>query len=322
MQKISIYMNPKASSASKSHWRQEIENSLFRSELNFKNPQNIEELNINLEEDIKNEVSAIISIGGDGTVNTLIQKIANENIGLLVIPAGTANDLACELGNNGKLRNVINCIRNKEHRSIDLIEINGRLMATNGGIGLGGSVASQINDLRKKYPMFKNLMKHSGKGIYGLFAAGHLFSQRLEQYKFKIECDEFTGIVEPTSLLVNNQPTLAGTFNIAPNTSNQDGKFNVSLFNHTSRSKLASCLLKISEGKTVASDPELISFETSNLKITNLSKETKTPMFFGDGEIFGENEEWNIGIRPSSLKVFAMDAEKSLVNMSTEVSLS
>ena len=99
MQKITIYLNKQASNTSYSHWKKRITRQLFRSELIFRTPSSIEELNKNLQEDIQNKVDAIISVGGDGTSNILIQNMANTDIGLLVIPAGTANDLASELSN-------------------------------------------------------------------------------------------------------------------------------------------------------------------------------------------------------------------------------
>ena len=64
-----------------------------------------------LQEDIQNKVDAIISVGGDGTANTLIQNMANTDVGLLVIPAGTANDLASELSDPKDIEKIIQCVR-------------------------------------------------------------------------------------------------------------------------------------------------------------------------------------------------------------------
>ena len=93
MQKITVYLNKKASNTSYNHWKKKITRQLFRSHLIFKTPSSIEELNQSLKEDIEEKVDAIISVGGDGTANTVIQNIAGFGGSLLVIPAGTANDL-------------------------------------------------------------------------------------------------------------------------------------------------------------------------------------------------------------------------------------
>src|SRR6185437_15675058 len=39
-------------------------------------------------------IKSVTVIGGDGTINTVIQSIANTNIALAVLPAGSGNDTA------------------------------------------------------------------------------------------------------------------------------------------------------------------------------------------------------------------------------------
>ena len=171
MQEIAVYLNSRAGKADAGVWEKEILRCLFRSSVTFRRPDSIDELRDNLEFDIKRRVDSIISVGGDGTANTLIQKLAGENIGLLVIPGGTANDLAAELGTKHSIRHALSQIRARQTKKIDLISVNGQLMATNGGIGFGGRVANQINEMRKKIPLFKTFMKYSGRSVYSFFAA-------------------------------------------------------------------------------------------------------------------------------------------------------
>ena len=99
MQNISVYLNQRASHTSFKYWKNSIDKSLFRSDITYRTPKDLEELRLNLLADIEGKKDAIVSVGGDGTVNTLIQSLAGKDIGLLVMPGGTANDLATALGN-------------------------------------------------------------------------------------------------------------------------------------------------------------------------------------------------------------------------------
>lgn len=325
MQNISVYLNQRASHTRFGFWKEQIDNSLFRSTITYRTPNDLEELKNNLVYDIDKKCDAIVSVGGDGTVNTLIQTLAGSDIGLLVMPGGTANDLASELGHKTSVKNVTHFIRNNEFKHIDLININGNYMATNGGLGMGSSVAGKINEIRKSYPTFKKLMKLGGKSIYSFFILSELTSKKLPTYKFKVTSKEFTGVVESPILMVNNQPHLAGTFNIAPNTRHDDGKFNVTILKHKTHKNFVQCCYKMAMGEYPYSDPDLISFETDAIKIENLEPHREIP-FFGDGEVFKNNEEnphiWDIKACPRSLKVYTKDDEKSLVSLCNEVNLS
>lgn len=315
-------MNQRASNGGGQFWRRQFDRSLFRSERFYREPETFEELKKQLKKDIQEiKVDAMISVGGDGTVNTLIQSLAGTSIGLLVIPAGTANDLARELGNTKSLKELISCIRNDEYKYIDLINVNGRYMATNGGLGIGGEVARKINEIRLRFPTFKKLMKLSGKRVYSLFIAKEIMGLDYQNQRFHIESEEFTGEVQSAALLINNQPMVAGSLNMAPNTSNTDGTFNITIIKHRTKQKLMRCMLMLAAGYYPSNDPDFISFETKAIKIRPLER-TNSTSFFGDGEVFQrEALEYEITLAPKALKVYTPCKERSLVSLCNEVSI-
>ncbi len=325
MQNISVYLNQRASHSNFGYWKEQIDKSLFRSAITYRTPKDLIELQENLERDIDQECDAIVSVGGDGTVNTLIQSLAGKEVGLLVMPGGTANDLASELGHKKSVKKVTHFIRNNEYKYIDLIKVNGNYMATNGGLGMNASVASNINKIRKSFPIFKKLMKFSGKSIYSFFIVNELTSMKLPSYKFKVTSKEFTGVVDSPLLMINNQPCLASTFNVAPETRHDDGKFNVTILKHKSHKSFIQCCYKMAIGEYPYADSDIISFETDSITIENMNPEKEIP-FFGDGEVFENSKEntqkWEVSICPRSLKVYTQDDEKSLVSLCNEVNLS
>lgn len=320
MQNISVYLNKKASNSSH-NWQGQINSALFRSQIDYKSPSNLDELYDVLDEDIKRSVDALISVGGDGTVHTIIQKLAGTDIGLLVVPGGTANDLAGAIGSDKNIKNITKTIRNNTKKKIDLININGRFMATNGGLGFAAEVAHEINDLRSQYPQFKKLMQFSGKNIYSAFVAKKLLDRDLKSYKFKIEAEEFSETLYSPLILINNQPMVGGSFEVAPNTNHQDGTFNVTILKHSNRLELISCFIKLLSGNYPVNDPDFVTFETKEAQIDLLDEETGLN-FFGDGETFEECHSWKIKCYAQFLNLYSpKDQKEDLEGLDIQVSL-
>jgi diacylglycerol kinase family enzyme len=321
MQNISVYLNQRASNGN-NDWQGQISNALFRSNVEFMSPASIAELYEKLDMDVEKNVDAVLSVGGDGTVNTIIQRLAGTEVGLLVLPGGTANDFARTLGSSSNIKKVTQTIRQNVRKKIDLININGTFMATNGGLGFAADVALEINELRKSLPQFKSFMKFSGKSIYSVFLAKKLLQREIKSYKFKIESKEFNETVLSPLILINNQPALGGDFVVAPNTNHQDGLVNITIFKHQNRLELIACILKILQGEIPTDDKNLVSFETEMAKIDLLDDQSNDGLaFFGDGEVFEKNKSWNVRCHPSFLSVYSPKDQKDLVNFCTKVSL-
>ena len=303
MQNISVYLNPRASNGERD-WQGQINQALFKSVIDYPVSNNLEELYKNLDRDVEKNVDAILSVGGDGTAHTIIQKIAGTDIGLLVVPGGTANDLARVMGSCSNIKKITKTITHNTRKKIDLVEINGTFMATNGGLGFAGEVALEINELRKKHPYFKKLMQLSGKNIYSLFAAKRMLGREIGSYIFKIESPEYNDIVESPMVLINNQPMFGGSFEVAPYTNHQDGKFNITIFKHSNRLEFIACLLSIINGRFSGNDKNVVSFETSKAKIELLDGADELS-FFGDGENLTSANSWEIKCHANFLNVFS-----------------
>lgn len=318
MQNISVYLNERASNGTKD-WKKQITNGFFRSNIMYRNPHNIEELYHMLDIDIVNKVDAILSVGGDGTVNTIIQKVAGTEIGLFVVPGGTANDFARALGSSSNIKQMTQTIRKDLKKKIDLISINGKMMATNGGLGFASEVAEEINQLRLSFPQFKKFMKWSGSNIYSLFLAKKLLNLEIKAHQFKIESAEYSNTIQSPLILVNNQTSLGGYFNVAPHTNNQDGKINITIFTHQNRLELIKCILEILVGNYPLNDKNIITFETNAIQIDLLSEE-KIP-FFGDGEILNKSNSWDIKCHANILTVYSPQKEKEAFSFYSQSSL-
>ncbi len=304
MFKISVYLNNKASQGNDTKWEEVISEHFVNHVVKFRKPESKDLISQLVKEDIKDQVDYIFAVGGDGTVNTLVKFLVGSNIKLLVIPTGTANDFARELGIDN-LEKAISALKSQQIRSVDVIKVNHEYMITNGGIGLTSNVAHKINEIRSKYPVFKKVMKYTGSFIYSIFIAKEMIGE-MKISTYQIDSPDFSKVdkkVKAPIIMVNNQARIGGKFLVAPNTKNNDGYFNVLIFKHTSRLKLALTILKINLGIDVSGDEDLIAFETNELVLNVIRG--KAVKFLGDGEILEDSESFSVSVLSKSLDVCA-----------------
>lgn len=304
MHRVRVFLNGAASSSGAYDWKGKIHEFLFRSHVDFVSPGTPELMKEELRRASREKIDVIISVGGDGTFNTLIQSLAESETSFLVVPAGTANDLARELGITPKLKKALECVRRDEVHRIDLISVNGRYMATNGGIGVVSDVALSVNSLRGKIPGFRSLMKSLHHRVYTIALVAHLISRKYRHYRVRVRSAQYEGEVVTPLLLINNQPYIAGDFPVAPETSNSDGKFNVTIFAHSDWTSFIGTVLRVKRGLPVDHDPCVISFETDQVDIELVDGPDFT--FFGDGELLAQGRKLEVRVLPRALKVFRL----------------
>lgn len=315
MAKISVYFNNSSSRAQSDVWASRLREHFFRHDISFNHPLSLIDLSHSLKGDIEKNVDFIFSVGGDGTANKIVQEIIGTQIKLLIIPAGTANDLARELDIRANIKSITQAFNQQKTLTLDAIKINDQYMLTSGGLGISSSVAEKINNCRKSVPGFKKLMKVCGDLIYPIFLAKEYLSP-LKHYKLHIDSPDFPrieNVVESCFVMVNNQAQVGGNFTVAPHTKNDDGKFNVTIFCHKNKLNLISTTLKIMNGVDVSNDSDLIIFETDKLEIMNTGSEELA--FFGDGEILCREKNFAIECHPNALHVCKFNEETFFNNM-------
>jgi diacylglycerol kinase family enzyme len=83
-----------------------------------------------------NEIDAVIAGGGDGTISTIAAALADSGIPLGVLPLGTLNHFARDLGIPHDLQAAVDVIAAGRSKPIDAGEVNGRLFINNSSIGV------------------------------------------------------------------------------------------------------------------------------------------------------------------------------------------
>ena len=137
----------------------------------------------------RNGSSDVIVAGGDGTINEAIQGLAGTKARLAIIPRGTANVLARELGLpiddeqalkiavQGKTREIYLGLAIDETTQVSRHFV---LMA---GIGLDASVVRRVQP---------SLKKRIGKGAFWISGLSHLLTWNPRPFTLQINGDKYT----------------------------------------------------------------------------------------------------------------------------------
>jgi diacylglycerol kinase family enzyme len=89
--------------------------------------------------------SCVVAAGGDGTIREVAQGLQGSGRPLLVIPAGTENLLAGELGLDDELGMLTKTFRECFMRDLDLGMANGRCFTSIAGVGFDGDVVRLVS---------------------------------------------------------------------------------------------------------------------------------------------------------------------------------
>ena len=91
-----------------------------------------------------------VAAGGDGTVRSVASEIIGTGKILGVLPMGSGNGFAKELGFKPSIRSLIKDIIKAESHNVDIIEINGMICLNVAGIGLDSYVAHSFDKLKSR----------------------------------------------------------------------------------------------------------------------------------------------------------------------------
>lgn len=248
---------------------------------------------------VEDKVDTIIAVGGDGTVNEIINVIANKNIKLGIIPYGTANDLATLNNLPSKIDEACRIIVNGNFREIDLISVNGSYYATSGGMGLPCDVTGLANSMKNRSAVGKTLANVLGSRIYIFAVIAALFNKVKKDNILRLRYGNRSVKLNALSVMVDNQPFLGKNIFMSPGALNDDGLFDTCLINNgIGRLRILYLLSRILKG-THISLPYVEAIKTNRLTIIS----ERPISFFGDGEILHRDSTFDIKLIHKALKL-------------------
>jgi diacylglycerol kinase (ATP) len=237
----------------------------------------------------RNGSSDVFVAGGDGTINEVIQGLAGTKARLGIIPRGTANVLARELGlpldeqeaaavaARGKSRRI--------HLGLAIDEINNvqRHFALMAGLGLDASIVRHVRP---------RLKKRIGKGAFWISGLSHLASWSPHPFNLEIDGRKYTA----TFAAIGKAPRYGGDLAITPGARLDEPEFEVCMIQTSNRFRYLRLLSHAMRAGMPRDNPAVTFVKTNRVKAYG-----DAPVQI-DGELIG-SLPMRFEIAPHSLEV-------------------
>jgi diacylglycerol kinase (ATP) len=190
-------------------------------------------------EAVRQGADLVLVLGGDGTVNEVVQGLVDSNVPLGVLPGGTANVLAMELGLGSRLEAAAKKLATFEPRPVALGRITGtfgsRYFLLMAGAGLDANIVYEVS---------AGLKNAVGKLAY--WAAGlSRFFNRVEQLDVRVVTNGESEVHACGFALVSRVRNYGGDLEIASGASLHDDHFEVVLFEGSNPLRYAWYMLNV-----------------------------------------------------------------------------
>jgi diacylglycerol kinase (ATP) len=229
----------------------------------------------------------VIAWGGDGTINEVASALVGSTTALGIVPAGSGNGLARELGVPRRVDAAIDYALTAPGKQVDAGTLGGRWFFSVAGIGFDAHVADAFD---------RDTGRRRGLSTYVRVTARELWRYRCGQYLID-------GNAAVTALLITfaNSAQFGNGVRIAPSARIDDGVLDMVVFEERSRRATLWGLPRLFTGGVGRIGG------VSIRQVTSVSVESTVPMAFHvDGEPVQGGTRLEARIHPAVLRVAAL----------------
>jgi YegS/Rv2252/BmrU family lipid kinase len=234
-------------------------------------------------------VRLFIAAGGDGTIHHVVQGVAGTDAVLAVIPAGTYNHFARDLGIPLDWKEALDVALNGETRQVDTGRVNDRYFVNNISLGLYPDLVARREARGRDYPRWK--------------ARLHAFYATMRRYRhvtLVVESETVQEVIRTHVFMIsNNSYDLERVGVEAPRETLTAGKLSVYWLEHTTRFRLARMTARYVAGR-VSRIEGFRSFHSAALRVQSTHGSVRIGI---DGELLTMTPPLEISIVPRSLSV-------------------
>ena len=200
----------------------------------------------------------VLVLGGDGTVNEVVNGMAHSRVPLAVLPGGTANVLAMEVGLGSRLDRAVERLSKCVERRVALGRlfdggIEPRYFLSMAGVGLDATIVRRVNP---------DLKARAGKLAYWLAGLAHL-GRSVGQFEAGVN----GGSRRCGFALVSRVRNYGGDMEIASGASLLSGDFEVVLFEGSNPLRYAGYMLAVG-ARRAQSMPGVHTFRTARVEFS------------------------------------------------------
>jgi diacylglycerol kinase (ATP) len=245
---------------------------------NIRETSSSKELEFQAAQAIQQGTRLLFAVGGDGTLQGLVNAAYGHDVLLGVIPAGGGNDFARALNLPLEPLAALAAALSGLPLAVDLVRVRTcdghmRLYLGGGGAGLDAESAELAGTRYKNWP---------GRLRYVASAVRAYFSYRPQRVRVTLDTSEETPWKSFILASVLNTPTFGAGIKLAPSARINDGLLDFSFLEELRFSQLVAALPRLVLKGTLHL-PHM-----SSMRVRKLRLETEVPAFFqADGELIG-----------------------------------
>ena len=233
----------------------------------------------------------IIAVGGDGTINEVVNGITNSGATFGIIPSGSGNGLARHLGISMRPKKAMEFIKMGHTQNIDLMKINGEYSANVSGVGFDALVAHQFQNSKTR-----------GLISYAQISMQEFFKYKPQNYNINIDGQE----IDREAFLISfaNSSQFGNNAFIAPQASITDGLIDICILKPFPVVATAIVFERVM-AKTINNSKFMDIIQGKKITVKNLAK-----IYHLDGDPRESNNDLEIEICTGILKLIVPKGRK------------
>lgn len=238
-------------------------------------------------EAIRDGYKSVIIAGGDGTVNEAARELVNTSTTLGIIPLGSGNGLARDLGIPIDAEKALDIVLQGHTRSIDYGTANGHIFFCTCGFGFDAFISDRFADERKRGPLgyVRNVLES-------------VVDFKSDEYELMYD----GGTIHERAFILTcaNTSQYGNEAHIAPGASLDDGMMNVSILKPLNALEIPQTTIQLFT-RNIDKNSKMTTLVTQRLQI----KRSRPGMMHVDGEPMQAEKEIDVRIFHKGLRVFA-----------------
>ena len=277
-----VFVNPAAGSGSAGRKVGELREAFARRKYSAKIAESAsaEEFRGGVQAALREGCATLIAMGGDGTLQLLVNEVLGQDVQVGVIPAGCGNDFAAALGITRNVEKAVEIIVGGKTRMVDLVRVRNSsgldvVCLGGGGMGIDAEALRYANGSFAGWP---------GRLRYLASAIAALRGFRGVQVQAAFPGSDLENVAKLVLLAaVLNAPTLGGGLRLAPDARLDDGMLEVVMIEMLRKIEVLALIPRLLITGELRSGRR-VQMRCAKIKLT-AEKETS---FQGDGELLGK----------------------------------
>ena len=245
---------------------------------------------------LESKPAAVVAAGGDGTVSAVASCLRGTGVALAVLPLGTLNHFARDLGIPADIEDAVKAIAGGRRLGIDLGEVNQRSFLNNASLGIYPDI---VRDRERQ-------QRRLGRGKYwAMFWATSRVMKRSPFLKLRLEIDGHATLCRSPFVFVGNNDYVMEGFNIGMRSSLRDGCLSV----YTTQRRTRWGLLRLALRALLGRLQQARDFSIERAASLRIDSRRRWLLVATDGEVTAMETPLTFRVLPRALEVIVPGAQ-------------